>query len=303
MKNVLITGATGLVGTEVKQLLDNSGFETGILTTRKSLNIKNSFYWNYEKGYIDSESLEFADIIIHLAGENISEGRWTKDQKQKILDSRIKTSQLLFNAIKNSTNKPEKIISASATGYYGTGISEKIFKENDAPGNDFLAQVVDKWEQSILKFKTSGISYNILRFGLVISPDGGFMKKMSTPMKYFAGSVLGTGNQYMPWIEISDLARLILYLIENDIENEVFNAVAPNHITNKEFTNALSKAMKRPVLLPAFPEFMLRILFGEMAQVIISGTRVSGQKLIDAGFKFKYDKIEKVLGKYYADHD
>lgn len=299
MKNILITGATGLVGKELKQLLDNSGYETGILTTRKSLNFKNSFYWNYENGYIDTEAVKFADIIIHLAGENISANRWTKGQKQKIQDSRIKTSELLFNAIKNNSHKPKKIISASATGYYGTGISEKIFKEDSEAGKDFLAQVVDKWEQSIVHFKTLGISYNILRFGLVISPYGGFLKKMSNPMKYYAGSVLGSGKQYMPWIEITDLANLILFLIENEKENEVFNAVTQSHITNKEFTFALAKAMNRPVLLPNIPEFILKILSGEMAQVILSGSRVSAQKLIDSGFKLNYDNINTVLTKYF----
>jgi len=299
MKNILITGATGLVGTELLKQLSKMGYKTGILTTRKSLNIKNSFYWNYEKGYIDSKALEFADIIVHLAGENISAGRWTKAQKQKILDSRIKTSELLFNSIKKNNHKPIKIISASATGYYGIGISEKIFDEYNTPGNDFLAQVVEKWEQSIVQFNSIGITYNILRFGLVISPDGGFLKKMSIPMKYFAGSVLGSGKQYMPWIELTDLARIILFMIDNDIENEVFNAVAAYQITNREFTFALAKAMKKPVLLPAIPEFMLRILFGEMSQVLISGSRVSNQKLTDAGFEFYFNTLESVLSKYY----
>ncbi|MGE5355121.1 MAG: TIGR01777 family oxidoreductase [Deltaproteobacteria bacterium] len=303
MKNILITGGTGLVGKEIKKLLDSRGYKTGILTGRKVIQEENSFYWDYEKGIIDDNAIEFADVIIHLAGENISAKRWDKRQKEKILNSRVGTTKLLYDAINRNEKKPQKIISASAVGYYGAVTTDRIFDETDPPGTDFLSDVVIKWEDSVKKFKDLNVDYNLLRLGVVISPQGGALEKMITPVKYFVGSPTGTGKQYMPWIEISDLACIFLFLVENKRENEIYNAVAPEHIDNRQFTRSLAKAIKRPMIFPPVPEWLLRLIFGEMAVIITEGSRVSSHKLLKEGFSFRYNKIDEVFKDYFGKQD
>ena len=300
MKNILITGGTGLVGTEIRNLLATHDYITGILTGRKNIDLENSFFWDYERGIIDDKAIEFADIIIHLAGENISSKRWDEKQKIKILNSRTETTKLLYDAIKRVGKKPEKIISASAVGYYGAVTSEKIFKETDLPGSDFLSEVVINWEESVKKFSDLNVDFNLLRFGIVISPTGGALEKMQTPLKYFVGSPIGTGRQYMPWIEISDLAQIFLFLIENNKPGETYNAVSPEYIDNIQFTQYLAEAMNRPMIAPAIPEWFLRIIFGEMADILTKGSRVSSEKLHHEGFRFRYTKIHDVFEDYYG---
>ncbi|MBK7093856.1 MAG: TIGR01777 family protein [Saprospiraceae bacterium] len=238
-------------------------------------------------------------MIIHLAGENISAKRWDEKQKEKILNSRVGTTELIYNAVKKCVKKPVKIISASAVGYYGAVTTDRIFIEADPPGTDFLSDVVIKWEDSVKKFGELNVDYNLLRLGVVISPRGGALEKMITPVKYFVGSPIGTGRQYMPWIEISDLARIFLFLIENNREREIYNAVAPEHIDNRQFTKSLAKAIKRPMIFPPVPGWLLRLIFGEMAVILTEGSRVSSAKLFNEGFRFRYDKIGEVFKAYF----
>lgn len=299
MKNILITGGTGLIGSEIRKLLEEKSYNTAILTRNKQQTGKNSFYWNYDEGVVDKAAIEFADVIIHLTGENISARRWSDKQKKKIVDSRIGYTRLLCDAVKNSVKRPEKIISASAIGYYGAITSDKIFSENDSPGDDYISEVVKAWEEELKKFGELGIAHNILRIGVVMSPKGGALAKMITPVRYYAGSPIGSGRQFMPWIAISDLARMFLYLIESDISGEIFNAVAPQHITNGELTKKLAKAMRRPMILPPVPAWALRLLFGEMSVIMTTGSRVSSQKIRDIGFEYEYKDIESVFSRYF----
>jgi len=300
MKNILITGGTGLIGSEIRKLLEEKSYNTGILTRNKQRTGSNSFYWNYDEGLIDKEAFEFADAIIHLTGENISARRWSEKQKEIILNSRLGYTRLLYDAMKNSDKRPEKIISASAIGYYGAISSERIFAEEDHPGDDYIAGVVKAWEEELNKFGDLDIAHNILRVGVVMSDKGGALAKMSTPVRYYAGSPIGSGRQFMPWIEISDLARMFLYLIESDISREIFNAVAPQHVTNSELTKKLAKAMRRPMILPPVPTWALRLLFGEMSVIMTTGSRVSSQKIREAGFEYKYTDIEEVFKDYFS---
>jgi len=225
-KNILITGGTGLVGAAISDLLISKGYQVTILSRQKEVEGIKSFYWDYEKEILDVEAIEFADVIIHLAGENISSKRWTSKQKKRIIDSRVKTTELLYSAVQKATKKPVKIISASAIGYYGTFTSETIFKEEDASGNDFLAQTVEKWEAAVDQFKTLDIPVVKLRLGVVMSKQGGALKEMIKPLKSGFASFLGNGNQYIPWIVIEDLARMFLFVIEQENESAVYNAVA-----------------------------------------------------------------------------
>lgn len=299
MKNILITGGTGLIGSEIRKMLEEKSWNTAILTRNKQQTGKNSFYWNYDEGVVDKAAIEFADVIIHLTGENISSRRWTEKQKKKILDSRVGYTRLLYDAVKNSVKRPEKIVSASAIGYYGAITSDKIFSENDSPGDDFISEVVKAWEEELKKLGELGIAHNILRIGVVMSPKGGALAKMITPVRYYTGSPIGSGKQFMPWIEISDLARMFLFLIESDISGEIFNAVAPQHITNGELMEKLAKAMRRPMILPPVPTWALRLLFGEMSVIMTTGSRVSSQKIRDTGFEYEYKDIVNVLSHYF----
>lgn len=293
-KNVLITGGTGLIGSALIELLQANGYIVAILTRRKSIKDK-SFYWDPDNEILDEEAIAFADYIIHLAGESVAGKRWSANQKQKIIDSRVKTSNLLFKSIKKSEKKPKRIISASAIGIYGSNTSEYIYKEDDLPGNDFLSDVVVKWENSIDQFSSIGIETIKLRIGVVISKEGGALTKMLTPVKMGFGSAIGSGKQYMPWIGIDDLTRMILFAMEKTEPKPVYNAVAPEHINNYNFMKTLAKVYKRPFFLPNFPAFIMKALFGEMSAILLNGSRISSERIIQDGFQFKFEKFEDAI--------
>ncbi|MEN8139260.1 MAG: TIGR01777 family oxidoreductase [Bacteroidota bacterium] len=294
-KNVLITGGTGLVGRAVSKLLESKGYNIAVLSRKKNVKGVKSFHWDYTKGIIDKKAIEFADVIIHLAGENISNKNWSTQQKEKIVESRVNTTELLFDAVRTSSKKVEAFISASAVGYYGSITSPKIFKENDLPGNDFLAQTVLQWENQVDMFNDISVRTVKLRFGVVLSKHGGALQKMLTPIKLGLGSPLGSGRQYIPWIEISDLAEMILFAVENENISSTYNAVSPEHITNSELTKKIAKHLNKGYFMPNVPSFILKMLFGKMSDIILKGSRVSSDKIQNEGFKFKYYKIDKLI--------
>jgi len=294
-KNILITGGTGLIGSALSKLLTDNGYQVAILSRRKNLKDLKSFYWNYENNELDPEAIKSADVIIHLAGENLSAKRWSPKQKQKIINSRVKTTQLLFEKTKKSSHKPTKIISASAVGYYGLQLTDLSFSEDDKPGTDFLAQTVEQWEKSVDMFKQLGLVTIKIRTGVVLSNNGGALPKMLMPAKYGLAAPLGTGKQYIPWIALSDLASLFMFLMENQQQDSIFNAVAPNHITNKEFMKAISKSLKKPFFLPPVPSFIFRLIYGEMADVVLKGNKVSASKIQSTGFEFAYKTIPEFM--------
>ena len=293
--NILITGGTGLVGNELRSLLIAEGYNVAILSRRKEIKGIKSFYWDYEKGILDEEAIEFADVIIHLAGEGIANKRWSATQKQIILDSRVKTTNLLFSKSKKAKNKPKMIISASAVGYYGSGNTDKIFSEEDPAGNDFLASTALAWEKSVGKFRSIGIQTAILRIGVVLSKHGGALARMMMPVKFGFGAALGSGKQYLPWIEITDLARMFLFVLENLKTDDIFNAVGPDQISNSNFMKTLARTMNKPFFMPNVPSFVMKFLLGEMAVLLLQGNRVSSEKIQAAGFDFKYKKLEDVM--------
>ncbi|MBN1251144.1 MAG: TIGR01777 family oxidoreductase [Bacteroidales bacterium] len=294
-KNILIAGGTGLVGTELSKLLTQKGYNVAVLSRNKNFKVYKSFYWNYEQGILDVEAIEFADVIINLTGENISNKRWTKKQKEIIIDSRIKTTNLIFEKTKSAKNKPITYISASAIGYYGTFTSEKIFTEEDKAGNDFLAKTGISWEKSADQFNLLNIRTLKLRIGVVFSKNGGALPKIIKPVKFGIGSAIGKGKQYIPWIEISDLARIFLFIIENKNTNSVYNAVSPNFISNYELTKSLAKILKKPFFFPNIPAFIMKLIFGEMSSILIKGSRVSSDKIQKEGFEFKFKNIEDIF--------
>ena len=295
-KTILITGGTGLIGKNLQQLLLSKGYQCKILSSNKSFcNEKNSFYWNINSGFIDKRALENVNYIVHLAGANIAQKRWTAAQKQNILDSRIKSMQLLYNSVDKSKHQISAVISASGVGYYGAYTSEKIYKETDAAAEDFLGNTCLQWENSVAKFSELSIRTVVLRTGVVFAKDGGAIEKLKLFAKFGLSSAFGTGQQYFPWIHIHDLCAMYIKAIEDNTIHGAYNAVAPQHINNKDLTIALAKSLRKPYFLPNVPAFVLKIILGEMAVMLLEGSRVSCEKIQSAGFGFKFNKCEEAL--------
>jgi uncharacterized protein (TIGR01777 family) len=291
---VLISGASGLVGRELSAFLERRGDSVLKLVRTKNESDKKNIYWDPEAGLLDGAGLENLDAVVHLAGENISEGRWTDEKKARIRNSRVKGTTLLSNRISSLKSKPRVLVSASAIGIYGNRGSE-VLTENSSPGDDFLSGVCRDWESSTVAAKEAGIRVVNARIGIVLSKAGGALGKLLVPFKMGVGGRVGSGKQYMSWIAITDLISAIAFAIENDFLNGPVNLVSPNPVTNEAFTNVLGDVLSRPTILPA-PAFALRMLFGEMADaLLLSGARVMPEKLISSGYRFQYPELKSAL--------
>ena len=292
MKKVLITGGSGLIGKRLSFLLASRGYEVRILSRSNSLkNNYKTFLWNVTEQYINDSAFEGLNHIIHLAGAGIADKRWSEKRKKEIIDSRVVSTNLLYNTVKRLEIPLNSFISASATGFYGSITSETIFKEIDKPAKDFLGKVCSLWERSIFQFNEMKIRTVALRTGIVLSKDGGALKKMKTPVI----TALGNGKQYMPWIHIDDLCELYIKAIEDEQFKGAFNAVSSEHISNLSFSKKISKIFNHPFLAIGAPNFILQIFFGEMSTIILNGSRISANKIKQAGFKFKFENLEKAL--------
>ncbi len=294
--HILITGGSGLIGSHLTRKLKEKGYEPAVLSRKKHSDTDTKTYlWDPGKNEIEKEAIDKAGYIIHLAGANISDKRWTRKRKQKIVDSRVETAKLLFRKISESGTRPRAFISASAVNYYGTLTSDTIFSEDDPPSDDFLGKTCKKWEQSALKFEESGIRTVIIRTGTVISPRGGAIKKMSVSVKLGLGSPVGNGNQYFPWIQIEDLCNIYIKAIEDSKMQGAYNAVAPDHITNRDVMKALANAYNRPFWAPSVPPFVMKTLFGEMANILLKGSRISADKIKEAGYEFRFAEFKDAV--------
>ena len=294
---ILITGATGLVGTELVSLLLQNGISINYLTTSKK-DIKNEpnyqgFYWNPQQGVIDEKAIIDVDTIVHLAGASISK-RWTSKYKQELIESRTLTTNLLYRTLKSHPNQVKHLISASAIGVYPDSKETVYTEENKSVDNSFLGQVVVKWEQTVDNFKRLNIKVCKIRTGLVLSRKGGMMKELLKPIKLGAGSPYGSGKQWQSWIHIDDLAHLYYFAIQNNWEG-VYNATAPNPVDNEELTKKIAKTLDKPFFMPNIPEFILKLALGEMHILLIASQNVSSQKAQDNGFVFKFRTLDKAL--------
>lgn len=296
MKNVLITGGTGFIGRSLAKELSNSGYSVSLLTRGESRGgaIK-SYHWDPENSHIDPEALKGVDIIIHLAGVNISGIRWTREGKREIVESRVKSADFLRERLKLEGTHPELFISASATGYYGAITTDKIFDESSEPSGDFLAETCVRWEESALRFKELGCRVVCIRTGIVLSSEGGALPKMALPVKYFAAAAPGPGTQYIPWIHIDDLTGIYKKAVADPEMEGAYNAVADEQVTMKSFYTTLSRSMNRKLYLPPVPPFILKLLLGEMALMLIEGSRVSNEKIRSAGYNFRYPVLDGAL--------
>ena len=293
MSKVIITGGTGQIGKHLQNVLIANNHEVVILTRNPKK--ENEFRWNINEEYIDDNAFEGVTHIIHLAGAGIADKRWTNKRKQELINSRVKSTNLLLKKVKELNIELKGFISASGIGYYGAITSDKIFKENDAPENDFISKVCVEWEKSVHQFKELNIQVTILRTGVVLSKTGGALQKMNTPLFL---SALGNGKQFLPWIHIDDLCNLYVKSIENSYFKGVFNAVAPEHQTNKNFNKTLSKIIQKPVLLFKIPSFILNIFLGKMADMLVKGSRVSSNKTMEF-YIFNFPTLKSALNNIY----
>jgi len=294
---VLVTGATGLIGTELVSLLLQNGISVNYLTTSKNKIVNelnyNGFHWSPEKGIIDENCLIGVDSIINLAGANISK-RWTNSYKQEIIESRLLSSALLFNAIKNNPNQVKQIVSASGTSIYPNS-DKVIYDENSTQvNNSFLGNVVIKWEESTDKFASLGLKVCKLRTGIVLSTKGGALVEMLKTIKIGLGSSFGSGKQIQTWIHIHDIASLYYFAIKNNLDG-VYNAVSPNPVSNEELTFTIAKVLKKPLFMPSIPKFIMKLILGEMHELLFENRNLSAKKIIDKGFVFKYKTIDEAL--------
>lgn len=296
MATILITGGTGFIGRHLSIKLKEKGYNVLLLSRNSSRGNRHSVYnWNPDKNEVENEAIERADYIIHLAGAGIGDKRWTKKRKELIISSRIKTCELLFKKVQESGTELKAFISASGIGWYGAETSERIFSETDPPGGDFIGDVCRQWEKSADRFQESGIRTVKIRTGIVLIRKGGALSRMTLPVKYGFGSALGSGKQYLPWIHIDDLCEIYIRAIEDRSMTGVWNAVAPEHITNREFMRMLAKVLEKPFFFPAVPSFVMKLMFGKMSEILLKGSRVSADKILSAGYKFKFPDLENAL--------
>lgn len=294
---VLITGATGLVGTELVSLLLKNGISINYLTSSKD-KLQNEpnykgFYWKPETGEIDEQCLEEVDAIIHLAGASISK-RWTESYKKEIIDSRVLSTKTLHDLLKNKTNSVHHFISASAVGIYPSSI-EKVYSEDVTQFDaSFLSTVVQQWEAAADTMEELGVKVSKVRIGIVLSAKGGALASLAAPMKYGLGVAFGSGEQMQSWIHLDDLAGIFAYILNNELEG-TYNAVAPFPVTNETLVKQASKAMDKPYFMPNVPKFVMEMVLGEMHTLLYDSQNVSAKKIISEGYQFKYLSLEKAL--------
>ena len=296
METILITGGAGLIGKNLSKKLKENGYNVVILSRNpKPGNSYSVYSWNPDKDEIENEAIKSADYIIHLAGAGIGEKKWSRKRRELIFSSRIKTCELLFNKVQKSGIKLKAFISASGTGLYGTITSEKIFSETDPPSPDFLGEICRQWELAADQFEKSGIRTVKIRTGIVLSKNGGALSRMAAPVRLWIGSALGSGRQYVPWIHIDDLCSIYIKAIADLKMTGAYNAVAPEHVSNREFMRVLARVLKKPFFFPSIPSFVMKLLFGKMSDIILYGSRISDEKIISAGYVFKFPELETAL--------
>ncbi len=294
---VLITGATGLVGKELVKQCHQDGIAANYLTTSK-VKIENrdnykGFYWNPKKGEVDSNAFEGVSAIINLAGASIAT-RWTKKNKKIIMNSRVDAINLLYNTLQNIDHSVTHFISASGISIYPNS-KTKLYTEEDIQVDDsFLAEVVVAWETATAKFKNSGMEVSKVRTGVVLAKDEGAFLKLVKPIKLGLGASLASGEQWQSWIHIEDIAGIYIFLFKIQLEGK-YNAVAPNPVQNKKTTKMIAAKLESPLWLPNIPAFVLKLILGEMAVLVVEGQLVSSQKIEKLGYQFKFYNLENAL--------
>jgi uncharacterized protein (TIGR01777 family) len=297
---ILISGGSGLIGSALTKLLLAKGHQVNHLSRNKSSdsNIP-TFVWNIAKGEIDDDAFTGVEAIVHLAGAGIADGRWTEERKKIIIDSRVESANLLYRKVKELNVPLKSFVSASGISYYGMDTTENIYIETDQPSNDFIGKCCVLWEDAADKFEKMA---RVVKFrtGIVLSSNGGALKKIAQPVKFGLGAPLGSGEQWVPYIHIADLCEMYRAAIENENYHGAYNAVNGDHVTNKDLTKETAKALKKPLWLPNVPAFVLKAAFGEMGRLILEGSRASAKKVEETGFDFRYTNLSEALRNIYS---
>lgn len=283
------------MGTALTELLLQKGYHVSHLGRSPSSNKVKCYRWSITQKYIDPQAIEGVDAIIHLAGASVAEKRWTHSRKREILESRTKSTELIYQTLQSQSNQVKVVISATAVGYYGLSKSDDWYDETNGYGNDFLATVCKEWEASADPIETLSKRLVKIRVGVVLSNKGGALTQMATPVSWCVGAALGSGKQWVSWIHIDDMCQIFLQALEKETMTGVYNGVAPNPVTNRDLNKAIAKALHRPLFLPPVPEFALKIILGEMSQIVVTGARVSCSKIKSAGVEFKFPIVEDAL--------
>ena len=307
MTTILITGGTGLVGNALTKALLSKGYSVIILTRQKdkqsAVPTLSYAHWDIDNMTIDEQAFAQVTHVIHLAGAGVADKRWAKKRKQEIIDSRVKSGQLLVQSLKTIPNKVQGFISASAIGWYGTDSkvpNPNPFTEGNKAATDFLGSTCKLWEESTKPVAEMGKRLVHIRIGIVLSKDGGALKEFIKPQKFGIAAILGNGKQVISWIDIDDLVNIFITAIENETMQGVYNAVAPNPVSNKELTIALAKARDKFYIPVHIPSFLLKLVLGEMSVEVLKSATVSAEKILATGFQFNYARIEDALQKETA---
>jgi uncharacterized protein (TIGR01777 family) len=293
---ILITGGSGLIGRYLTSRLLEEGYSVAHLSTKQDQFGRVRVHrWDPTKGILDPAVFDGVDYIVHLAGANIAERRWSEKRKKEIVSSRVDSSLLLYRKITENRIPLKAFISASAVGFYGSATTGKIYSEIDPPGSDFLASTCRKWEEAADAFERTGIRTVKIRNAMLLEKDDSALKRLLIPAKYGFLFSLGTGRQYISWIHIRDLCEIYLRAVEDQSFSGVFNAVAPEHVSHNEFMKVLSLNIKKPVLPISVPSFILKLIMGEMSSVVLNGSRISSEKITGNGFKFAFGNLNDTV--------
>lgn len=295
MKKIAITGGSGLIGRALTEHLVQAGYQVVWLGRQSGIDGPvRVFRWDPNIHFVEAGALQGVDILINLAGAGIADERWTPARKQLLLSSRVQSANTLFHILKTQPHQIKTLISASGIGYYGDEGDTLLTEDNNA-GTAFLSTICKQWEQAAAQVEVLGIQTSLLRFGIVLSAQGGALEKLSATARWGLGAALGTGQQWMSWIHIDDLCRMILHLLKHPEHQGIYNAAAPQPVRNKEFMHILSQQLKRPFWLPAVPAFVLNTLIGELSESLLASQRCSAEKISSTNFQFQFPDLSLAL--------
>lgn len=296
-QTVLITGGTGTIGRRLTQLLQQQGYQVSYLSRlAQQVPQAKTYQWDVKRGHLDPQAIQTADHIVHLAGAGVADERWTAARKDEILTSRTESTGLLARALAKNPHKVKSFVASSAIGYYGGDTGDRPLTETSSGGSDFLARVTRAWEQSEDEVAQLGVRTVKFRTGVVLTMAGGALPKLAQPVRLGAGAPIGSGQQYISWIHLDDLCRLYIRAIEDESWQGVYNAVAPGPVTNETLTRAIAGVLNRPMLLPNIPNFVIKLMFGELAITVIGGNYVLNKRLTEeTDFQYQYGDLTKAL--------
>lgn len=294
IRTVLITGATGLIGTRLTEILLAKGYNVRHLSRRASSRIE-TFTWDVDKQTIQEGALHDVDAIVHLAGANVAEKRWTKERKQQLINSRIDSTKLIYHELKKGNHRVRSFVCASGVGYYGWESEAHLFTENSPGGDDFLARLTAHWEAEANRISDLGIRVVCIRIGIVLSKNEGALAPIVKTVRNLVGAPLGNGKQFISWIHHEDICRMFLHVLENQNLIGAYNGVADEPVTNAELTKAVATELNKPLVLPNVPPFALKLAFGEMAELVLQGSRVSNEKILSTGYQLKFPRLKEAL--------